>query len=332
VTPLRRVQLGLSFLAVVLIIGTAGFVIISDASIFDSFYMVVTTITTVGFGEVFEMNEAARAWALVLIAVGFGVSFYTAGAAIEYLIDLSEVRRGIRMQRQIDGLAGHIVLCGFGRVGRATHANLAGSGYDVVVIEQDPDQTERAERGGALVVIGDATHNETLIAAGVERANALIACVDTDSDNLVIALSAKSLRPDLKVICRATEPESERKLRLAGADGVVAPQAVGAERLAALAVHPELSQIFDVVVNGRPVEFHVEEIDVAPGCVVEGKTIAESGIRQGSGATILAVEAQKVNMVMNPDPDMVLHAGDRLVMVGSKEQVETAARLLTPAS
>jgi len=330
VTPLRRVQLGLTFLAIVVIAGTAGFVIIADASVFDSLYMVVTTITTVGFGEIFQMTDAARAWALILIAVGFGVSFYTAGAAIEYLIDLGEVRRGVRVRKQIDHMNGHIVLCGFGRVGRATYANLLDSGFDVVVIEQDPEQVERAERSGAMVLTGDATHNDTLVAAGVERAGALIACVDTDSDNLVIALSVKALRPELKVICRATEPESERKLRLAGADGVVAPQAVGGERLAALAVHPELSQIFDVVVNGRPVEFHVEELDVLPGCVVDGKTIGDSGLRQATGAMILAVEEQKLNMVVNPGPDLRLRAGDRLVMVGTKEQVNSAARLLTP--
>ena len=188
---------------------------------------------------------------------------------------------------------------------------------------------EHAREKGVLVIHGDATHNDILAEAGVALASVLIACVDTDSDNLVIALSTKSIRPDLRVICRATEPESERKLRLAGADGVVAPQAVGAERLAALALQPELAQIFDVVVGGQPVEFHVEELDVTPGCSVEGQTLRDCGIRQESGASVIAIEDQKVAIQVNPDPDTMLKAGDRVVLVGTKDQVERAAKLLS---
>jgi voltage-gated potassium channel len=328
VTSLRRMRLGLVVLAVIVLAGTAGFVIIDGASVFNAFYMVMITITTVGFEEVIDLSTAGRAWALVLVASGFGVAFYTAVAGIEYLIDLGEVRRRNRMQNRIKDLSGHVIVCGFGRVGRATLANLQPTGVPVVVIEQLEDRAEWAEEAGAFVVHGDATHNDVLVKAGVERASALIACVVADSDNLVIALSTKSIRPDLRVICRATEPESERKLRLAGADGVVTPQAVGAERLAALALQPELAQIFDVVVDGRPVEFHVEELDVQPGSAVDGLTLRECGIRQESGASILALEDQKVAMQVNPGPDARLKAGDRLVLVGTKEQVERAARLL----
>ncbi len=322
-------RLGLVVLAVIVIIGTVGFVLIGGANVFDAFYMVVITITTVGFAEVIDLSTAGRVWAIVLLASGFGVAFYTAVAGIEYLVDLGEVRRWNRMQNRIDKLSGHVIVCGYGRVDRATLANLESTHAPAVVIEKQGDPAERAREAGALVVYGDATHNDVLIKAGVERAEALIACVNADSDNLVIALSTKSIRPDLRVICRATEPESERKLRLAGADGVVTPQAVGAERLAALAVQPELAQIFDVVVNGQPVEFHVEELDVQSGSAVEGRTLRECGIRQESGASVLALEDQKVAMQVNPGADSRLKAGDRLVLVGTKDQVERAAKLLT---
>lgn len=162
-------------------------------------------------------------------------------------------------------------------------------------------------------------------------AQALIAVVADDSDNLVIALSVKALAPDLRVICRATEPESERKLRLAGADAVVAPQAVGAERLAMLAIRPELAQIFDVVVGDSPLEFHVEEVDVQSQCALDKRTIRESRIRQQTGALILAVESKAGEMLVNPDPDVRISAGDRLVLVGTKEQVHAAAGFLQPA-
>jgi voltage-gated potassium channel len=329
VTALRRVQIGLVVLGVLIAAGTAGFVIIEHAPVFDSFYMVITTITTVGFGEIFKLSDPGRAWALLLIAIGFGATFYTAGAAIEYLIDLSEVRRWNRVSREISQISGHVIICGFGRVGRATLAILADHDTEVVVIDRDPERADRALSMGIPVLRGDATHNDVLIDAGLERATALIACVDTDSDNLVIALSAKSIRPGVRVVARASELESERKLRLAGADGVVAPQAVGGERLAALAIHPELAQIFDIVVNGKPIEFHVDELDIMAKCAVDGMTLRESGIREQTGALVLAVEDQGVNLVLNPGPDVLLHQGDRLVVVGTKEQVDSAARMLT---
>ncbi len=147
----------------------------------------------------------------------------------------------------------------------------------------------------------------------------------------MIALSVKALRPELRVICRATEIESERKLRLAGADAVVAPQAVGAERLALMASQPELAQIFDVVINGNAVEFRVEELDISAGCTVAGKSIRDSGIRQSTGATILAVEGKDQSVVVNPGPELMLTPGERLVVVGTKDQVDRAAQLLRPA-
>jgi voltage-gated potassium channel len=141
----------------------------------------------------------------------------------------------------------------------------------------------------------------------------------------------KSLKSDFRVVCRATELESERKLRLAEADAIVAPQAVGAERLALMAAQPEIAQIFDVVLHGSPIEFHIEELDVDSACVVAGKTIEESGIRLQSGALILAVEAEETSMVVNPSADARLDVGDRLVLVDTKDQVAKAAAIIQPA-
>ena len=327
-SPVRRFRIGIIELAVVLIIGTIGFVLIERASFFDSFYMVVITITTVGFAEIFELSSLGRVWAMLIVLFGFGFAFYTALAAIEYVFDLGDQRRKARMQQRIDALRNHIVVCGYGRVGRNTAKYLTDSGSTVVVVDVNSERIETARDAGYLVVQGDATQNEVLRQAGAENAEAVIATVYPDSENLVIALSMKAMYPSGRVLCRATDHESERKLLLAGADGVVAPQHVGAERLAALAVQPELAQIFDVMVDGRPVEFHVEEIDVKPGSVVDGETIKSSGIRQESGALVLAVEDQKVNVVVNPDPELTLKSGDRLVVVGTEEQVAKAAVML----
>jgi voltage-gated potassium channel len=328
----RQIVLGAGLLVVVVLAGTAGFMLIEGVPAFDAFYMVIITVSTVGFAEEFPLSDAGRLWTVAVITMGLGVVLYTAAASIEYLVTLEAGRRRKSMEKDVAKLTGHVVVCGFGRVGSGTWSALRARGVQVVVIESDPDRVGIAEESGALIIRGDATHNDVLELAGIYSAQSLIACVADDSDNLVIALSAKSLRSDLRTVCRATEPESERKLRLAGADAVVTPQAVGAERLAIMAIKPELAQIFDVVVSGAPVEFRVEELDIDPRSRLAGMTIGDSGLRRDSGALILAVEGSGDHeVVVNPGPDVVLEADERLVVVGTKEQVEKAAELLKRA-
>lgn len=329
--PRRQILFGLGLLSVAVAVGTVGYVIIEGVPVFDAFYMVAITVSTVGFQQEFPLSTLGRLWTIVIIGMGIGAALYTAVAFIEYLVDLGEVRREKKMQKDVARLSGHVIVCGFGRVGRGTWATLRDRDRTVVVIDSNPDRVEAARGAGAYVIHGDATHNDVLEMAGVTSADALIACVADDSDNLVIALSVKALRPELRVICRATEIESERKLRLAGADAVVAPQAVGAERLALMASQPELAQIFDVVINGNAVEFRVEELDISAGCAVAGKSIRDSGIRQSTGATILAIEGTDQSVVVNPGPELMLTPGERLVVVGTKDQVDRAAQLLRPA-
>lgn len=328
----RRIAYGLEALVVIVVVGTIGYVLIEGVSPFDALYMVVITITTVGFGEAFELSDAGRLWTMFILVSGFGIAIFTAVASIEYLVDLGEIRKRAKMQRKAAQLRDHVIICGWGRVGRGTWTELNHRGTDSVIVEFDLDRSESAAAAGALIIRGDATHNDVLELAGVHEARALIACVADDSDNLVIALSVKALRPDLRVVCRATEMESERKLRLAGADAVVAPQAVGAERLAALALQPELAQIFDVIVGDSPVEFHVEELDIEAECAVDGQTIRECGIRQNSGALILAVENAADQFTVNPEPEVRLSAGDRLVVVGTQDQVRKAADIVRSGS
>ena len=240
--PRRQIFTGLALLAVVVVVGTFGYVIIEGVSPFDAFYMVAITVSTVGFREEFALSTTGQVWTILIIVMGLGLVLYTAVASIEYLIDLDAVRRRRKMNNDIARLSNHVIVCGWGRVGRGTWNVLSAREVPVVVIEADGDRAEAARSSGALTIHGDATHNDVLELAGVDSAQSAIACVADDSDNLVIALSVKALRPELRVICRATELESERKLRLAGADAVVAPQAVGAERLAMMALQPELAR------------------------------------------------------------------------------------------
>lgn len=327
-TATSRLRAGIAGLVILIITGTVGYVVIEGASAIDAFYMVAITITTVGFNEVFELSSLGRIWTVFIMIFGLGLFFYTAGAGIEQLFVYGASRRRTRAIRMIEQMSDHVILCGFGRVGKGVLESLLRRDVDVVVIERETEAVELAELAGAVGVVGDATHNDTLLEAGIDRARALVACVTEDADNLVIVLSARSIRDDLHIVSRASESEWDDKLRLAGADRVVTPQRVGSERLAAMAVERSVAEMFDVVVGGRAIEFAVEELKVSAESKVVGSTIRDSAIREESGALILAVEDQRTGTMHAPSPDHVLRGHETVIVVGSHSQVEAAARIL----
>lgn len=325
----RRLVGALILLGLSTVVGTVGYMIIEGAELFDALFMTLITLSTVGYGEVIELSTAGRVFTGGLIVVGVGAALYTAATAIE--VGLEKVLGGTlarrRMTRDIAKTQQHVIVCGFGRVGHHAVASLEESGTPVVVIEADPARAASARERTQLVVEGDATHDEVLHAAGISRARSLIACVRDDADNLVIVLSAKHLAPGLLVIARATGTEAEEKLRLAGADRVVAPQVVGAERLAALAASPRIDDYVDVVLHGRLVEFRVEEFPVGKGSALDGTTLRDSRIREHAGALVLALETSQ-GLVINPGPDQMIRDGDTIVGLGTEDQVDRLRELL----
>lgn len=328
-TSNRRLRAGLIGLVVTLVGGSAGYLIIEDVTLLDAVYMVAITITTVGFSEVIDLSDTGRVWTMMVMFFGLGLFLYTVGAGIEQLFVFGAARRDLRTKKMIGRLSNHVILCGFGRVGAGVLDSLQRKDIEVVVIEAEGSNLDAAERAGAITMVGDATHNETLIEAGIDRARALVACVTEDADNLVIVLSARSIRSDLHIVSRASESEWEEKLRLAGADRVVAPQRVGSERIAAMAVESSVAEVFDVVVGGRTLEFTVEELKISHSSPVVGSTIKDSAIREHSGALILAVEDARTHTMRTPSPDHKLRGNETVIVVGTHEQVETAAQLLT---
>ncbi len=326
--PLSRLGRAILALGAILVIGTVGYMLIEGVSWVDGIYMVVITITTVGFEEVFPLSTMGRLFTVVLIGGGVGLVIYTAGAAVEAFMDrFSDRGVRIRMERLIASVSDHTIVCGFGRVGTSTWQHLSTLQAPVVVIDSDPDRLERARELGALVVDGDATHNETLQRAGIERAAAVIASVHNDSDNLVIVLSARALRPDILVISRASTDEVVEKLHMAGADKVVTPQSVGARRMAAMAMQPDLADFLDLVVDGTLVEFQVKRVQISEDSGLVGRTLREAQVRAVSGALVLAVEGPEGSLRLNPSPDAQLTAGQILVAIGTDPQIEALGEL-----
>lgn len=314
-------------------VGTIAYMIVENLAFLDALYLSVITISTVGFAEpAGGFSPIGQIATIVLVILGVGAGFYTATVGLEYLLEEVVAGRALsRFQgRRIRSMQNHVIVCGYGRVGQAVARRLAASGSGVVVIEIDPHVAEAPVPADWVVLEGDATLDEVLDRAGIDQAAVLIAAVE-DSDNLAIVLSARARRPDLRIIARAAAPQSERKLKLAGADRVVSPVAVGAERLAAMAVDPELSEFIDIAVHGDLVDFKIEEINVKPDSAIRGRTLADSTIRESTGALILALRRRDGMVDVNPDGDAALLDGDTLVAIGTEDQLERLEALANPS-
>lgn len=322
--PFRRVRTGLLALAVVLVGGTAGFLALGYG-LLDSVYETVLTITTVG--SISTHGTAVKVFTILLILVGVGTALYTFSAVLEVLLEghMRELLRRWRMERDIGRLTGHVIVCGWGRVGREVARFLVSAGRQVVVVDRDP------ERVGDLsypTVQGDVTDDETLVAAGIERASTLVAALDTDADNLYVTVSSRSLRPDLQIIARARSDTSEPKLRRAGADRVVNPQQLGGDRMAAFVTQPHVVDFVDVVMHDGTLEFRLEELPVPPASRLVGASLRAAQIRDRTGALVLAIRRPGGFFVTNPSPEHVVETSDVLIGIGTADQLAALARLV----
>jgi voltage-gated potassium channel len=285
----------------------------------------------VGFAEPDGgFSTAGRVVAVGLMVGGLGTLAFAASTGLELLLD--EViggnlsRRAV--QRKVKRMSAHVILCGFGRIGREAHAHLRTLGRDIVVIESDRAHADHAESLGATVIVGDATSDAVLREAGILRASVLVAAVASDSDNMAIILSARAIAPAIRVIARASEPANEKKLRLAGADRVVSPVTVGAERLAAMAVDADITDYVDITFEGDLVELRVEECRLPAHSALAGRPLGDSDIREESGAIVVALRHADGRVELNPAASTTLTADSILVGIGTDAQLSALHRLV----
>lgn len=319
----RRVQRGLLLLAVITGVGTVGYSLIGLRPL-DALYQTVITISTVGYREVGSevASDAYRLFTMVLILFGVGTALYTLGVLLETLVEgrLTDQLWRRRMQRAIDSMSGHVVVCGWGRVGRTIAQNIAASGKDVVVIDIDPDRIADVD---LPFVEGDATDDAILEAAAIDRASALVAAVDSDASNLYVTLSGRSRRPDLFIVARARVESAEAKLTQAGADRVVNPQHIGGARIAAMVLQPSVADFLDVVMHDGSLEFRLEEISVDEGSPLAGQSLRDAHLRDRTGALVLAMRDATGEFRTNPPPDTALHPGEMLIAIGTVQQLQS---------
>src|SRR5271166_2204039 len=298
----------------------AGFHFIEGWTWFEGFYMVLTTITTIGYGEVHPLSQVGRYINTFIIITGVGLVLLFFGGATQALLEfeLQSVFGRRRMDREISRLSDHYILCGAGRVGRSAARELARKPLPFVIIDNDAAKLARYSDQGWLTLVGDATQAPVLRQAQIEKARGLVASTTTDATNIYIVLTARGLNPKLNIIARASEEEAERHLFTAGADHVVSPYKFAGYRIAQTFMRPHVVDFFDTAMSQkRPLE--IEEVKVEKGSRFAGQTLESSRIRQELGVIVLAIKGEHTAMRFNPPPDEVIHEGDHLIAMGDPE-------------
>jgi len=321
----RGIVHALLFLTGVFLIGTLGYHWIEKASLLDSAYMTVITLATVGFRETFPLSRPGMIFTMVLIMVGVGAMGFTFTQLATFLIsgDLRRALKGRQMEKQIGRFKNHVVVCGFGRIGRAVAENLNRAGKQVVVI----DRGMQDHMDNYPHIVGDATEDEVLELARIKDARALAACLPSDADNLFITLSARALSPQLKVVARAISADNTAKLRRAGADEVISIHDISARRMASVLVRPHLVNLVDVMDSNQEMLLEMSEFPIGDNENLSGKSIANVNLKRNTGALILAVRHQDGRVLFNPDSDYLIRGDDTLIIMGEPEQISRVDQL-----
>jgi len=327
-----RVLRGTAVAAVVLVAGTVGYHFMEGWSLLDAFYMTVITVTTVGFGETHPLGASGRIFTIFLIFFGVGTVLYILSLLTQVMVEgkLRQMLGRRNLRRGIRALKGHYIICGYGRIGSLVVDLLREQGVPMVVIDRSSEVTARLEEDGIPYILGEATEDENLLAAGIERAKGLVATVSSDANNVYIVLTAKGIRPDLFVIGRATEPGSERKLKRAGADKVVSPYFIGARRIAQTVIRPSVADFVELTFHNSELGLLMEEITVGMGSELAGVALKDSGIRQKLDLIILAVKKADGTMIFNPKADTVIDVSDTLIALGRRDSMTKLTKILAP--
>lgn len=311
------------------ILGITGYVIIEGWNVLDAIYMTTISLTTVGYDEVHPLSPAGRIFTALLIAMGVGFFFYAlgilAGAVIEgHLKGLLGKRK---MEKTISKLKQHFIICGYGRIGMSICRVLKERQYPLVVIENDSAAIQEIKKSNLLYVTGDATHDEILIQAGVERAKGIICVLGTDADNVYITLTARSLNPGLLIVARADDANAEKMMIQAGADRVISPYEIGARRMALAILQPAVTEFLDLAVHSSTFDLSIEQLEIGFKSSLDGVSLLDAALRQKLGVTVLAVQQSTGEMILSLDPGYVIKGGDIIVALGNREGLNALREL-----
>ena len=332
-SPQKKFQIALSAIVGLIAYGTVGFkLLLSHLSWFESFYYTLITLTTVGYSEPLNTTEGVRYFISSLIILGVGTLGYALSSAAQAVIE-SELLSTFgkrRMYKDINKLSGHYIVCGAGRVGAGVIRDISRRGHDLVVIEGDEAIGDRLLRQGQLVLIGDATNEGVLKAAGIERARGIVCAVSSDPDNLYITLTARDLNRDVRIISRANDEAAVERLLRAGANKVVSPALTGSTRMAQMLLRPAVADFLDLATMTERLELEIEQVEIGENSPFIGRALKDTGIRSEHGVIVISISRADGTMIFNPIADTIIKELDALVVLGSHSSLEALEQMANP--
>lgn len=325
--PWMRLRLGLLLLGFVVAVGSIGYMLLGLEPL-DAVYQTVVTVSTVGYREIGEVDGRYEVFTIFLILFGTGTALYTLGMMLEALFEgqLNDRFRRQRMQRRIDDLDNHVIVCGYGQVGRAIVSEVQRAGREVVVVDRDDLDLDTVPPGVG-VVLGEATDDDVLREAGLARAEIFVAALDSDADNLYVSLTARSERPDLFIVARANSAGVVTKLQRIGVDRVVNPHEIGGSRMAAMVLEPDVTDFLDVVMRDEALDLRLGETVVPHDSTLVDRTLADCAVNERSGATLVALR-RAGRFITNPAADLIVEADDVFILLGTNDQLRSVGSLV----
>lgn len=328
-----KLLISLGLLLLIICLGTVGYMMVEGWDLLDALYMTVITIATVGYSEVHQVSRAGRLFTIILILVGVGFLGYVAGSIVQFMVEgrIRIILGRKRLDRKIERIKQHYIICGYGRIGRVLSRNLIyRQPFDMVIVEKDPELLPAMERDGVLYVLGDATDEATLLKAGIRQAKALIALLATDADNVFLVLTARQLNPELNIIARASGSGSRAKLMAAGASTVESPYDMGAVSMAQRITRPTVTSFLDLALESNRKDIQMEEIPVSGTSDLIDIMLKDSGIRQRFNLIIIAIKKADGSMLFNPSFETRISQGDTVIAVGEADNLQQLEKILSP--
>ncbi|HET6420745.1 MAG TPA: NAD-binding protein [Geobacteraceae bacterium] len=316
--PVRHLKISVIVLLGLISVGTAGYSMIEGWRVLDSLFMTITTLSTVGYGEIHPLSDSGRIFTMVLIVFGVGVLGYIVGSLAQIMFEgqFQRIFGRKKVEKKIEALRDHYIVCGFGRIGTLICKEFAAKPLPFVVIERSADLMPKLEEDQYLFIHGEATDDETLLKAGIKRAKGLISVVASDTDNVYITLTARGLNPDLYILARSGEEGSEIKLKRAGASKVVSPYLIGGNRMAQAILRPNVVDFIEIATGREHLELQMEEILIPPDSGFVGQNLISSGFRKETGAMIVGIKKADGAMVFNPESHTRIGGHDTLIVLG----------------
>ncbi|NMC73346.1 MAG: potassium channel protein [Geobacteraceae bacterium] len=332
--PVRHFKVSITVLALLISLGTLGYMGIEGWNFLDSLFMTAITLATVGYQEIHPLSENGKIFTMLLIVFGVSVLGYIVGSLAQIMFEgqFQRIMGRKKVEKKIEALCDHYIVCGFGRMGALICREFAAKPLPFVVVEKMPDVIEKLEADDYLFLRGDATDDETLLKAGIKRAKGLISVVASDTENVYITLTARELNPDLYILARSGAEGSDIKLKRAGASKVISPYLIGGSRMAQAILRPNVVDFIEIATGREHLELQMEEIIIPPHSGFVGENLISSGFRKETGVMIVGIKKSTGRMVFNPESHTRLEARDTLIVLGEQSAIQKLEYLVQCAT